>query len=356
MKTKLLGGLLLIGAPFSGIAQTNTFPSSGNVGIGTTVPNSTLVVNAATSGDGGTHNGSGSVVFIKQNTIWDANQPWALFVSGYSSLGGIRVNGADPQRGIFKTSGQLGVAVGDNSSITFSQNSTDERLKIDPNGNIGIGTANPQAKLHVEGDFWMQKTGSPAGLQFHAGLNNASLQFIKYGTKHAGVVFNGSQLIFKGMSTGPDHDPDQTLNNTENVESIFLGNVGIGTTTPQAKLAVNGDIFSKKVKVTQTGWPDYVFATDYKLPSLQEVEAFIKQNQHLPEVPSAKEVEEKGLDLGDNQAVLLKKIEEQMLYILELNKKNQTLEQENQQQKLINQQLEARLQKIEALIKQTLNR
>jgi hypothetical protein len=65
------------------------------------------------------------------------------------------------------------------------------------------------------------------------------------------------------------------------------------------------------------GWSDYVFNDDYKLRSLSSLESFIKQNKHLPEVPSAKEVEEKGISVGDNQALLLKKIEELTLYVIE---------------------------------------
>jgi hypothetical protein len=104
------------------------------------------------------------------------------------------------------------------------------------------------------------------------------------------------------------------------------GSVGIGTnitTDPDYKLFVDKGIKTKKVKVTQAGWPDYVFHQQYKLPSLIEVEKFIKANNHLPEVPSAEEIEKDGLNLGDNQATLLKKIEELTLYIIDLNKKSE---------------------------------
>lgn len=101
------------------------------------------------------------------------------------------------------------------------------------------------------------------------------------------------------------------------------GNVGIGTGTTdiaEFKLAVNGTIGAKKVKVTLANWPDYVFAPDYSLMPLSSLRQYIQANSHLPGIPSAREVEDKGLDLGDNQAALLKKIEELTLYILDQDK------------------------------------
>lgn len=125
------------------------------------------------------------------------------------------------------------------------------------------------------------------------------------------------------------------------------GNIGIGTTTPKAKLAVNGDILTTKIKVTQSGWPDYVFEPSYVLPTLQQLEIFVKEHKHLPDIPSASEVEEQGIDLGQNQAKLLQKIEELTLYLIEQNKKLETQYQTilEQQQKLSDQ--EARLKEVE---------
>jgi ethanolamine utilization microcompartment shell protein EutS len=99
------------------------------------------------------------------------------------------------------------------------------------------------------------------------------------------------------------------------------GYVGIGTSTPSEMLSVNGNIAAKKMIVTRLGWSDYVFDEEYKLRSLSSLEAFIKQNKHLPEVPSTNEVEAQGLNLGDNQALLLKKIEELTLYLILQDKK-----------------------------------
>ncbi len=100
------------------------------------------------------------------------------------------------------------------------------------------------------------------------------------------------------------------------------GNVGIGTATPQSKLAVDGIITSKEVNVTATGWPDYVFESDYELMSLEEIEKFIADKGHLPEVPTAQEVASNGLMVGEMNALLLKKIEELTLHQIELKREN----------------------------------
>ena len=104
------------------------------------------------------------------------------------------------------------------------------------------------------------------------------------------------------------------------------GNVGIGTENPDAKLAVNGTIHSKEVKVDLTvPAPDYVFASDYKLKDLKEVEKYIKENSHLPEIPSAKEFEKSGINLSEMNMALLKKVEELTLYTIEQQKNTEKL-------------------------------
>ncbi|GGH71763.1 hypothetical protein HNQ91_003295 [Filimonas zeae] len=105
----------------------------------------------------------------------------------------------------------------------------------------------------------------------------------------------------------------------------ITGDVKIGAINNPKNLAVDGNIKTRKITVTQTNWPDYVFDSAYRLSPLTQVEAYIQANKHLPEVPAATTVEKEGVELAANQALLLKKIEELTLYIIQQNKDMETL-------------------------------
>ncbi len=126
------------------------------------------------------------------------------------------------------------------------------------------------------------------------------------------------------------------------------GNVGIGTTNPTNKFEVNGTIRSKEVIVEATGWPDYVFEADYDLPTLAEIEAYINTHKHLPGVPSAKQVEENGLTLGEMNALLLKKIEELTLHTIEQDNKLKKEQSINKSQQELIKELIQRIEKLES--------
>lgn len=108
--------------------------------------------------------------------------------------------------------------------------------------------------------------------------------------------------------------------------SVYIPNsLGIGAASVDGyKLAVNGKILAKEVKVS-ANWADFVFEDDYKLRSLPEVEKFIQTNKHLPEIPSAKEVEKNGVDVGNMESKLLQKIEELTLYTIDQDKQIKNL-------------------------------
>ena len=135
------------------------------------------------------------------------------------------------------------------------------------------------------------------------------------------------------------------------------GNVGIGTTNPGSwRLAVNGQIRAKEIKV-ETGWSDFVFYDNYNLPTLKEVEKYIKEKGHLKDIPSAKEVEKHGIFLGEMDAKLLQKIEELTLYTIEQEKKIKSQENkisalEKSSSKIEKQQKE--IEKLKTLVKKIL--
>jgi hypothetical protein len=118
------------------------------------------------------------------------------------------------------------------------------------------------------------------------------------------------------------------------------GNVGIGTTAPAQKLQVIGTVRATGYISDAHSYADYVFAPGYQLPSLRDLETYIKQNHHLPEVPSEEEVKKNGINLTDHQVILLKKIEELTLYTIDQHKQleDQAATQKAQNEKL--QQLE----------------
>jgi hypothetical protein len=142
------------------------------------------------------------------------------------------------------------------------------------------------------------------------------------------LKYDGTKWINSSGSVGGGDDGDWTISGS-NIYSSVTGNVGIGETNPSSKLVVNGVVKCKEVKVTLTGWSDFVFDDHYNLPSLYAVESYIQKNKHLPGVPSESKVISEGINLGKMDSILLQKIEELTLHLIEMNKRLDALETEN---------------------------
>jgi len=203
------------------------------------------------------------------------------------------------------------------------------------NSNVGIGTTTPARDLSVKyssasGNLNALPTVSVANTNTD-GFSFASFEFSAENGGVVGAFFaDGSGLFLGGtpnvyFRASTNHPILLGTNKTVRMIISNTGNVGIGTTSPAYKFAVNGAIGCKELTVTNTGWADFVFQDNYKLPALDEVEDFISKNKHLPGIPSEAEVKEKGVSVGDMSSKLLQKIEELTLYVIDLKKENEAL-------------------------------
>ncbi|TKG87101.1 hypothetical protein EYV94_28490, partial [Puteibacter caeruleilacunae] len=160
-------------------------------------------------------------------------------------------------------------------------------------GKVGIGTDSPVFNLHVK-----SRTG-----------NSAIMVETESGKKWKTQV---------GSITGNYYIMDYTRDSDKIHFTLTPdGNLGLGLKNPSAKLEVAGTIRAKEIKVESNGWPDFVFEDDYKLKSLDEVDQFIKERKHLPGVPSAKQMEKDGVGLAEMNKLLLQKVEELTLHLID---------------------------------------
>lgn len=203
---------------------------------------------------------------------------------------------------------------------------------------IGTGSATPKSVLEVKDYLPMLSISSDkpteitvnsealAGINFykHYGLANAAA--IKMLQAGGPGYYVPAHLAFYTSGGGDIY----TSLPSERMRITSSGDIGVGVTdTKGYKLAVAGSAVAESVTVKLRGaWPDYVFDSTYQLPSLSEIKKYVSQNGRLPEMPSADQVEKEGLNLGEMNKLLTKKIEEMTLYMIEL--KETTIKQQDQ--------------------------
>jgi hypothetical protein len=214
-------------------------------------------------------------------------------------------------------------------------------MVIKQNGRVGINVTSPEGKLHVKGCAYFGNHNENSQHRVAIGGSGGNYGSVGYGYLYSGVNNEhtysvtdfASQLRFDegGFSfyTAPSGAANAPVVFTRGMVIKQNGNVGIGSSNPDAKLTVKGVIHAEEVRVDLTvPGPDYVFEADYDLPTLPEIQTYIKANKHLPEIPSAKQMAEEGLNLKEMNILLLKKVEELTLYLIDLNARDQQREAE----------------------------
>ena len=274
MKKILLSALMAFIGTTSLFAQSNTFPSSGYVGIGTSTPTERLEV---------------------QN----GNIKWGSSILTADQGGSFQIKADGPTRTPYM-------------QFANTYNGLDLRFQVN---------------------------NERRNLVFHGGLLESREGFI-FTTSDSGSEYNIKMTPYdQGNGVTGLNMLSKHGNSNEWITSLYIrssidntnGYIGIGTTNPDEKLTVKGKIHAEEIIVDLAVPADYVFQkyftgksdlkADYEFPKLEEIEKFVKENNHLPGVPSAKEIQENGLKVGEMNNLLLQKIEELTLLLIEQNKK-----------------------------------
>ncbi len=285
MKTTLFI-LLFAGVTTHYFSQTNTLPTTGNVGIGTTSPTERLTVSGSARID--------STLIVKDSMVVDrgAHIGSDLRVDGNTTLeGSLTLN-----------------------AFRDSTLEEDAVLLIDANGTVKSTGSSLRSLVYSDSEFIPCKDEN--------GGNTAPA---------SPVWLNGPNKLYTSSHCSPDvkvgigqNDPDSKLHITtaldKNTHPLIIDKRMQGMTTPYKLLELdnNGLLYAREIKVNLDSWPDYVFDANYRLMPLNELQAFIELNNHLPNVPTACEMEEQGINIAESNVMLMEKVEELTLYLIQV--------------------------------------
>jgi hypothetical protein len=354
-KVLIIFALALFGVGASG--QNNHFPQSGNVGIGTSETTDKLNVEGNIT-LGNKTNKEYSIIFRPSDNSWRNG------LVGFSSN--------VPSNDYIGLNTKYG-------SIRFITNAGHEVLRVTDNERVGIGTDAPQSKLHVAGNIlsndptttgdwntiWQsgyfegyQKNNAPEQYGWFWGINmnhSSNREDYKY----------GGQILIKNASTAPTMYFRSRGKDGSGTWAKILHSVG--NQRINGGLTVDGVIKTEEIKVeviaansitlsSKGQTADFVFSPNYKLRSISEIESFIIENQHLPDIPSAEEMEAEGVNLAEMNKLLLMKIEELTLYVIEKEKEMQEIRNLKMEEEKKRVGLELQMKEVLNILKQTSER
>lgn len=306
MKTPLFT-LLFTGVISYSFSQTNTLPTTGNVGIGTTSPTERLTVNGSARID--------STLTVRDSMVVDrdAHIGSDLRVDGNTTLeGSLTLN-----------------------ALIDSTLEEDAVLLIDENGTVKSAGSSLRSLVYSDSEFIPCKDEN--------GGNT---------TPASPVWLNGPGKLYTSHHCVPDilvgidqNNPESKLhisvNSDKDTHPLIVDRKITGTTERYKLMQLDhtGLLYAREIKVNLNQlWPDYVFAENYDLMPLEELKEYISVNNHLPNVPAAREMEETGINVAQSNVMLMEKVEELTLYMLQMK------EQLDAQKKLLDQQQELIIQ------------
>ncbi|MFN0276645.1 MAG: hypothetical protein ACKVPJ_12940, partial [Chitinophagales bacterium] len=310
------------GTPYSGYEMgiNGDLHVSSQLAIGTTDADYQLTVS-----------GTDEIVTIK------GTNPYISMENGGVEKGYMRADGNDLTLATYLTN--------DIGRVVLRANGSDE-LFVHPTGEVTVNTGTPytgfemgiNGDLHVSSQIAIGTTSAVSTAQ--ATMSGTSDVLVIDGTDPYITLRDGDENLGYVQALGEDlrvgifaaNTDGRVIFSSNSTTRMYIdhnGNIVMGgaSTTPKTgyKLNVDGNIVCEELRVEMYPWADYVFDENYRLMSLEELEAYIGQHKHLPNVPSADEIENGGLHVGEMQATMMEKIEELTLYIIELKKQNDAL-------------------------------